>query len=413
MKRPLALSLSPNTEKEDLFAALHMLVSPYQYKKGNAIKSLEQLLTTILPIKIKNVILFASGRTALFAILSSMDIGKGDEVLLQAFTCIVVPNAIIAHGAKPVYIDIKKDLTLDSIDLEKKITKQTKAILLQHTFGIPSDIAEIERIAKQHNLFIIEDCAHVLGDTYNGKKLGTIGDAGFYSLGRDKPFSSVFGGIAVTNNDTLGEKIKLLQKNLPFPTYWWIAQQLFHPLAFSLILIFYAVGPIGKILLVFLQKMHALSFPVTTEEKKGKQRKELMKKMPNALAYLAFVQLKRMKQFNAHRQLLASYYLSALRNTYYIPVNAGTFSYLRFPIITKNRDAVIAHGKKHGIFLGNWYANTIDPKDSDLGSVYYTRGSCKTAEAIAETIINLPTYPTCSLSDAKKIVQILTTYDNN
>lgn len=411
MKRPLVISLSPNTEKEDVFAALRMFFSPFQYKKGNAIKSLEQLLTTTLATK--NVTLFASGRAALFAIFSSMSIGKGDDVLLQAFTCIVVPNAIIASGARPIYVDINKDLTLDISDLKKKITKKTKAILLQYTFGIPSDITEIEKLAKQHNIFIIEDCAHVLGDTFRGKKLGTFGDAGFYSLGRDKPFSSVFGGIAVTNNDALAEKIKSLHKNLPFPTYRWIAQQLFHPLAFFLILLLYPLGSLGKVFLVFLQKIHALSLPVTAEEKKGKQRKELMKKMPNALAYLALVQLKRMKQFNAHRQLLASYYLSALQNTQYIPVNTSILSYLRFPIVTKNRDAVFRYLKKHGIYLGNWYANTIDPKGSDFVSVFYAKGSCTSAEALADIIINLPTYPTCSLSDAKRIVQLLKTYDNN
>ena len=120
-------------------------------------------------------------------------IGEGDEVLVQAFTCVAVPNSVLWAQATPVYADIDATLNIDPIDVEKKITNRTKAIIVQHTFGIPADMDALVALAKKHNILLIEDCAHSLGATYKGKKVGTFGDAAFFSFGRDKVVSSVFG----------------------------------------------------------------------------------------------------------------------------------------------------------------------------------------------------------------------------
>jgi len=160
MKRPIAIGLSPNTTGTDVRLSLSLLVRPWKYTRGYAAERLEGWFEKYFGVPF--AISFNSGRSALYTILKAMDIHEGDEVILQAFTCVVVPNAIIALGAKPVYVDIDETFTMRAHDLEKKITKRTKAVIVQHTFGIPTQMDDILRITKRHKIPIIEDAAHTI-----------------------------------------------------------------------------------------------------------------------------------------------------------------------------------------------------------------------------------------------------------
>ncbi|MEK9149797.1 MAG: DegT/DnrJ/EryC1/StrS family aminotransferase, partial [Candidatus Desantisbacteria bacterium] len=149
---------------------------------------------------------FWKGRVALYAILKALGIGEGDEVLVEGFTCVVVPNAVIFAGAKPVYVPPDpKTYNMDISQIESKITSKTKAIIVQHTFGLPSDMDSTLDIAKRHNLRVIEDCAPALGADYKGRKVGTFGDAAFFSSQWSKVISTGLGGVAVTNDPEIGE----------------------------------------------------------------------------------------------------------------------------------------------------------------------------------------------------------------
>jgi perosamine synthetase len=408
MNRPIAIGLSPNTQSDDVAKAWQQILKPWEYQQGSSIQKVEHWFENYL--KTSSAVSFSNARSALFVILQSLGIGSGDEVIIQAFTCVVVPNPIIATGAVPVYADINTSLILDVKKLEKKITKKTKAIIVQHTFGIPTDMDAIEKIAKKYNLFVIEDVAHTIGGEYKGKKLGTFGDAAIFSLGRDKSFSSVFGGIAITNNKTLGEKIRKFQQEKKYPSLFWIKQQLFHPIAFSWILPLYNFG-IGKLLLVVLQKLHALSFPVSSKEKDGIFNPSKIKRFPNALASLALTQLQKEKNYNARRKEIVARYKKVCDELFIEYVStADTQNLLRFPIFVDNALAMKMYFKKKGIYLGDWYANVVDPKGSDFEKVYYTKGSCPTAELLAKKISNLPTYPVMSDGDVEKVIDVLKSY---
>ena len=408
MKRPIAISLSPNLENKDVLFAFQVLFSPLQFFKGQGIKLLEQWFRQYFDVSY--AVSFTSGRGAMVAILRSLGVGKEDEVLLQSFTCVAVPNAIIATGAMPIYVDIVDSLTIDTEDLQKKISKKTKAIIVQYTFGIPADIKEIVRIGKKYNIAVIEDCADVVGGVYENKKLGSFGDAAFFSFGRDKACSSVFGGVAITNNKMLGLAIRQFQKQQDYPSFFWVMQQLFHPIAFFFILPLYNFASLGKVLLVVLQKFHLLSLPVLQEEKEGKSLSVFIKKLPNALSCLALFQLKRINEFNQKREVVVEMYLRELRNsTYKIPYKKS-FPLLRFPLLVEKRDELIAILKKNGVYIGKWYAEIIDPKGVDYKKIFYQRGSCPNAEYIATKIINLPTYPTMTGEDVQKIIPLIKKY---
>lgn len=408
MNRPIAIGLSPNTEPDDVRLAAKMLFMPWMYKRGKAPDALERWFQRFF--EVSYAVGFSNGRSALYAILSALGIGKGDEVILQAFTCVVVPDAILALGAKPVYVDTTKSLTIDANDIEKKITKRTKVVLVQHTFGIPTDMEAVIAVAKAHNLYIIEDVAHTIGEEYKKKKLGTFGIASIFSFGRDKAFSSVFGGMAVTDNEELGKRIRMYQRQRPYPSSNWIFQQLLHPVAFSLILPLYNSFSVGKILLVGLQKMHLLSFPVSSEEKRGRFQPALVTRFPNALAVLALEQVEKLHRYNQRRKEIARYYLDKADELHLRLAYKKNIAFLRFPIFMKHAATVREYFRQSKIYLGDWYANVIDPRDSNFLAVGYVRGSCPNAEEAARTIVNLPTYPVMTDYDVHSVLDVLKQY---
>lgn len=406
MRRPIAIGLSPNLEFSDILRSFSHIISPFTYQKGDKIGLLEQWFRTFFGVPY--AVSFNSGRGALYALLKTVGIGSLDEVLVQAFTCAAVPNAVIWLGAIPIYVDVNNSFTMNPKDLERKISKKTKVIVVQHTFGIPASLDLILKIAKVHNLWVIEDCAHVLGEEFKGKKLGTFGDAALFSFGRDKAFSSVFGGMAITKNRELGKKLRTFQKTLELPSFFWIFQQLFHPLASFVILPLYNFL-IGKIFLFLLQKIRLISFPVTSKEKQARLEDQLIKKLPNALASLALFQLKRLRVFNSKRKVLSRLYIKELGEKFDIPYKKE-ISFLRFPILVEDRDAVMVHLRKHSVYVGKWYSEIIDPKGIDLKKMFYQRGSCPNAELLVKKILNLPCYPTLEKREAQRVIALLKNY---
>lgn len=418
MKRPIAISLSPNTTFSDVLLSLKLLFSPWKFFADDGVKNIERWFRYYFDISF--AISFNSGRSAFFAVLKVLQIRFGDEVILQSFTCVAVPNSIIALGAKPVYVDIDNSLTMDTTDLERKITKKTKAILVQHTFGIPANLTEIMSIAKRHNLYIIEDAAHTIGGTYKnlprskaGKKIGTLGDVGFFSFGRDKAFSSIFGGMAITNNKELGQKLRTIQQRQKYPSFLWTVQQLLHPILFSLILPFYNFLSVGKIMIVIFQKLRLLSLPVFSEEKNGKFDIVFVQKLSNPLAQLAFFQLKRLLEYNNRREEIANIYIKKLSKSNLEMLYKNSIPFLRFPIMVKKRDEFISFFRKNGVYVGKWYSEVIDPKGVDVKNISYQMGSCPHAEYIAKHIVNLPTYPIMRDDEVEKVVDLVKKYDQD
>ena len=177
--------------------------------RGMSLKVVSQfLLNTVKHRKLErikdndNVLLFESSRSALFNCLMSQNIGKGDEVVISSFTCDAVTYAVMRTGAKVVYSDINDDLTMQTVSVLKAITKRTKAIVMQNTFGrIGLDISTIS-IIKRKNILLIEDCALSYGSVYDGTKLGAYGDFSFFSLEVSKTLTIGWGGVLLINNHT-------------------------------------------------------------------------------------------------------------------------------------------------------------------------------------------------------------------
>jgi len=410
--KPIFTALSPNTEKDDVLLALKLISQPKKWKQGKEIQELEEEFKKYLGLNFSSS--FNSGRVALMAILEAMEIKKKDEVLLQAFTCNSAVNSILEREAKPIFVDIDDTLNIDPKDLERKITPRSRAIMVQHTFGWPAQMEEILRIVQKRQLFLIEDCAHSLGTKYKGKFCGTFGAASFFSFGRDKIISSVFGGMAATNNQKLAEKIKTFRKKLDHPSDFWIFQQLIHPILTNLLIMptYGLNGTLGRILLGAFHQTKILSKAVSNQEKKGKFSKHFFRTLPNALAILAFNQFKKLEKFNKHRKRIAQFYQEQLENSnFFLPLARGNEEniepiFMRYPVLTHlETDKILTEARKRKIFLNDgWRKKPVVPPDTKLNKMEYRSKSCRRAEKTAHSIINLPTHINISKKEAQKIV---------
>ncbi len=144
-----------------------------------------------------------------------LGIGPGDEVICPSLTFVATVNAIRYVDGVPVFADIcgDADLTMDPLDIERKITPRTKAIVVMHYAGFPCAMDEIMRVARMHDLKVIEDACHGPLSEYRGRKLGTIGDVGCFSFFSNKNISTGEGGMLVTNDMGLYEHAKLLRSH--------------------------------------------------------------------------------------------------------------------------------------------------------------------------------------------------------
>jgi perosamine synthetase len=398
--KPISISLSPNVQKDDVVLALKLLFQPWKWKRGSAIKKFEEEFKKYLGVKY--AFSFNSGRSSLFAILKALNLPEKSDVLLQAFTCNAVPNPVLWAGLHPVYIDCADDF---NSEVESYKVQSYKAAIVQHTFGLPADMETIMRHKKG---IIIEDCAHALGAEINGKKVGTFGDAAFFSFARDKVISCVYGGMAVTNNDEIGQKLEQLQKEFGQPSLVWIFQQLLHPILLHYIILpLYDFLDLGKLFLIGSQWFHVLSKAVSWQEKRGLKPNYFPKALPNALAAMALNQFNKLEMFNAHRQKITNFYFEQLKNTQFIlPSNDGTF--LRFAVRhPKAHEVIYEAWHKENMLLGDWYTSVVAPIDTQLDNIAYISGSCPNAENLAQKTLNLPTHVNISPEDAQRIVTFL------
>jgi len=172
-------------------------------------------------VGVKNALLFSSCRNALYTLIKSLELKETDEVLVQSFICDSLPMAIEKAGAKPILIEVNEEtFNLDSRIVEEAINENTRAVLFVHTYGNPSGIEEISGLCKKHNLILIEDIAHALGASCNGKAAGSFGDYTIYSL--TKQMVNFGGGALLTNRNLRGiielrdeEKNKPVRLNYP------------------------------------------------------------------------------------------------------------------------------------------------------------------------------------------------------
>lgn len=309
---------------------------------------------------------FMGGRVALSACIHALKLNPGDEVVLPGYTCVVVPNAFHFAGIKTVYSDIELDTYgLDASLIEDKITPRTKAILLHHLYGIVCrDYEKIIKIAKRNNLYVIEDCSPSTGAVFKNKKVGNLGHVAIYSSEQSKVFTTIQGGIAVTNDDLLAERLKEYYDRAGYPDAELVNKQLR-----SVMINFYSYKDSQRWwkgeLIRFLYR-NKIIISTTKEEEQGIKPSYYGRKMPSPIAAIGLNQLKKIDSYNEQRRQTAKKWDQWCENNGYkkpLITQKSVPVYLRYPVMVepeKKSDISWAY-KELGVSLGVWFVSNIHP----------------------------------------------------
>ncbi len=203
--------MSPDITEQDIKVVTDVLKSG-MLVQGKKVAEMEEHLAKYLGVE--HAIALSNGTSTLHLALITLGIGPGDEVIVPAFSYIATANVVELVGAKPIFVDIDIDtFNIDSHQIEKHITSKTKAIMPVNEFGLASELTAIIELAKKYNLPVIEDSACALGAKENNKFTGTFGTFGSFSFHPRKAITSGEGGVLVTNNKDLADKVRILRNH--------------------------------------------------------------------------------------------------------------------------------------------------------------------------------------------------------
>jgi len=405
-RRRVAL-LGGSTSLVDCLTALGYLLTPHRLIDGPALRRYEAAFAEY--VGVRHGYSFSGGRVALYGILKVLGIGAGDEVLVQVPTHIVVANAIRYTGARPVYAD--SDPGTCNLDLEvtrRRITERTKALILQHTFGIPAELDAALDLARTYDIDLIEDCVHSLGSAYKGRRVGSFGRAAFFSTEETKTISTTMGGMAVTNDDQLARGLQRFQASCGDPSISLTTRYLIKLIVYH-VLTEPHLHRYLRTLYEWSGRRNPLPGPTTEEEIRGMRPKQYERRLSNAQAATGLRQLRRLEGNLAHRRWVASEFDARLRDsgveTPKPPPHAAP-AYVRYPVYVRDRETAVRTAAPHAV-LGTWFTSVleeaIDPSDGG-----YEAGSCPCAEQLlSKRLVNLPTHERVRRIDIEAIVSAI------
>lgn len=210
-----------NTQLElEILAAMTHVTRSGRFVLGPEVQSLEQRIARLC--EVPTAIGCASGSDALLLALMAADVTTGDEVILPSFTFFATASAVTRLGATPVFVDIEPDsFNIGPDAIEAAVTSKTKAVIPVHLFGLPANMAAINRIAKQHGLVVVEDAAQAIGAAIDGTPVGSLGDMGCFSFYPTKNLGGFGdGGMLTSRSDEYADKLKLLRVHGMEPRYY-------------------------------------------------------------------------------------------------------------------------------------------------------------------------------------------------
>jgi perosamine synthetase len=358
---------------------------------------------------------FWKGRVALYVILKAMGIGPEDEVILPGYTCVMDVNPIKYLGARPVYVDIEPaTFNIDISLLQNKITPKTKAIIAQHTYGYPCNMQAIMEIANRKGIPVIEDCCLALGSTYKGKLLGTFGAAAYFSMQWNKPYTTGLGGMVITNDTELAERIRLLcKKELCLPSRGEVMMLAAQLVAYRLF-IYPRTTALAQSIFRYLTKKGAVVGSSSTHELEPVKADDFFKAISGVQARSGLRQLKKIERNIAHRKKIADLYDKLFEEKgwksreYDRDVMDPVM--VRYPVRIAQKDKALHEAAKAGVELGSWFECPLHPIETPLEAYDYEIGMCPEAEKASREVVNLPLHPRADEKTAKRTVEFITRF---
>lgn len=356
----------PVIGKAEINAVVKILESG-NLSQGPVVKELERQFAEYCGAKY--AIALSNGTATLHTALYALGIEEGDEVITTPFTFVATANSIMMQRAKPVFVDIEPDtFNIDPALIEKKITKKTKAIMPVDLFGHPYDVKAVNKIAKDHGLFTVEDAAQSIGAEYKGKRTGTLADIASFSLYATKNLTAGVGGMLVTNNKKVMEKCKL------FRHHGQKEDTMYEYIEFG-----YNYRMMDMIAAIAIEQMKKA-------EKLTKQRQDNAARYDKALAGIPGLILPNVKPGYKH-----VYHQYTLRITEEFPMS---------------RDKFVAYMEKHNVQCKIYYPKPLHmfPHIQEYG---YKPGDFPVSEQMSREVVSIPVHPLVTKEGIRRIIKLI------
>jgi len=372
---PFTLRLfEPDIGSEECQAVLQVLESG-MLSMGAMVETFEDAFANFLGVR--HAIAVSSATAALHLAHHVMGIGVEDEVIVPSLTFVATASSVVYTGATPIFADIigEQDLNIDPDDVAHRITSRTRGIVVVHYAGYPVDMDRIMHLADQHGLYVVEDASHAPGSDYHGKPLGTIGNVGCFSFYTNKNMTTAEGGMVVTNDDNLAQRMRRMRSHGMTTVTW------------------------DRI------RGHAYSYDVT--DLGFNYRIDEMR------AALGIVQLNRLPANNKRRRILMENYLTGLSQNGMIVVPFGLgvedVSCHICPVLLTDgmmRESVMADLRNRGV------QTSIHYPPVHLFSLYRERYGCRSGmlpitEDVTQRELTLPLYPSMCEADVEHVLDAL------
>jgi len=351
------------------------------------------------------------GRMGFYCILKALGLKPGDEVIMPAYTCLVVPAAAIRLGIVPVYVDIEpRYFGLDAERLGPSITPRTRAIMIQHTYGWPApDVLRIVELARSAGLPIVEDCCHALGTRFQKTHVGNFGAGGFFSSQWSKPFTTGLGGMLVLNDADLADRVRRIRDEEAARHSPTMAAQL----ALQGIIFETVVYPrtmmAAQRAYRWLGRKSLIAGSTSKREYIDKSGDYLFG-MSEVQAAAGLFELTRLDAGIAHRRRLGAWYADALRSSGWDPPvwpASSDVALVRFPVRVANKEEVLQSASRHMVEIGDWFVRPLHSHLAAQEEFGYRTGMCPNADRAAAEVINLPTHPRVTDWQARRVVEFL------
>lgn len=359
-------------------------------------------------LKVSDVVLTWMGRTALHAIGRAIGLGPGDEVVLSAYSCVVVTRAIRILGARPVFVDIDPaSFNTPVQDVLDAIGPATRLVVLQHTYGHPMPVEPILSVCRPRGIVVVEDACHAFGATVDGRPAGTVGDAGFFSTQWNKPFSTGLGGFAAFRNPDLAGRTRDVMRSASAPPASLVLQTRFQLLAHAALVTPRTHG-LAQEVYRLLYSHGIIPGSGTPEEAAGATFRqvppEYFQAMSRPQAEAGLFETTRFDEGIARRRAAMRVYGDGLRAAGLTPPveEAGTL-YSRYPLRVLNKTDLVRKAVAAGVPLGAWFETPLHPipleRHADFGM-----DVARFPNALDATreVVNLPIGIATSVPDARR-----------
>jgi dTDP-4-amino-4,6-dideoxygalactose transaminase len=325
---------------------------------------------------------------------------------------VAVPEAVLAAGATPVFFDLEPGaLTSDPEHCEAALTPRTRALVVQHTFGIPADMERFAELARRRGLPLIEDCCHTYRSTWGGRAVGTFGDAAFYSFEWGKPLTVGLGGAAICNDPELKRRLASLYaaefEEPPLARDLRITCQ-YYGFLLGYRPPFYWVARWLNTLLSRAGLAESSYHEEFGERLSGDFRYQMARSCRKRLVR----HINEIDAITAHSEWVCGQYRTAIRNSGvqlpppFSPANRTVFA--RYPLWVVDKPRVLAAARKVGVEIAGWYETPVHPLGpSEWAKVSYRAGTCPNAERTSHEVVTLPTRLRCTAKAIGRAIDLI------